>query len=79
MNESIATLSQFTEVLRNNPDHAYDFISSNYYKMSKNELANIIKELVYGVKEYVYKSEYKEIMEDVGIELDESYEEFYKE
>ena len=29
MLESIKTLAEFTEVLKNNPKHAYDFIANN--------------------------------------------------
>ena len=78
-NESIKTMAQFTEILKNNPNHAYDFISNNYWKMSKNELVNIVKELLYGVEEYVLKGEFKAIMENVAIELDEQYDESYQE
>lgn len=77
--ESIRTMAEFTEVLRNDPDHAYDFIGQNYWKMNKEELGNIIKELIYGVKDYEFKQEYKEIMENVATELDERYEELYQE
>ena len=77
--ESICAMAQFTEVLKNNPDHAYDFIGQNYWKMSKDELTNIVKELLFGVKEYVYKQEYKDIMENVAVELDEQYEDQYQE
>lgn len=78
-NESIKAMAQFTEILRNNPNHAYDFISNNYWKMSKEELANIAKELLYGVEEYVLKGEFKAIMENVAVELDEQYDEHYQE
>lgn len=77
--ESIYAMAQFTEVLKNNPDHAYDFIANNYWKMSKEELANIVKELLYGIKEYVYKPEYRDIMENVADELDEQYDDQYQE
>ena len=78
-NESIRTMAEFTEVLRNNPDHAYDFIGQNWHKMRSEELATIVKELLYGVKDFVYKREYREIMEGVAIELDEQYDELYQE
>ena len=77
--ESIRTMAEFTEALRNDPDHAYDFIGQNYWKMRPEELGNIIKELVFGIKDFVYKREYREIMEGVAIELDEQYEELYEE
>lgn len=40
---------QFVEILKNNPDHAYDFIANNAHMLSKYELADIIKELIYGI------------------------------
>lgn len=62
---------EFVEVLKNNPDHAYDFIANNYYKMSKEELASVAKELLYAIH-YFNKIEEKEILESVGIELEDN-------
>ena len=42
-------MKKFVEVLKNNPNHAYDFISNNSYLFSKSELTDIIKELLYGI------------------------------
>jgi hypothetical protein len=42
-------MNQFIEVLRNNPNHAYDFIANNGYMFEKTELIDIIKELLYGI------------------------------
>lgn len=64
-------MKNFVDILRNNPDHAYDFIASNYYKMSKEELASIVKELLYAIH-YFNKMEEAEILESVGIELEEN-------
>lgn len=49
------TMMQFMETLRNNPDNAYDFIANNSHMFSKYELADIIKELLYGI---YYEAEY---------------------
>ena len=78
-NESVCIMAQFTEVLKKNPDHAYDFISNNYWKMDKAELVSIVKELLYGIHQCVTKAEHDEILENVGIELDEQYDEIYQE
>lgn len=78
MNEK-CVMMQFTEVLRNNPNHAYDFISNNYWKMDKEELASVIKELLYALYHNTNEVEQEEILEDVGIELDDQYEDFYAE
>ena len=65
---------QFAEVLQNNPDHAYDFISQNYWKMSKDELRDIAKELLYGIyASAMFKVEQDKLLEDVAIELKELY------
>lgn len=76
-NESISTMAQFTEILRNNPDGAYDFIANNYWKMSKEEIVSITKELMYAIHSNVTKVEHDAIMLDVAIELDEQYEDEY--
>lgn len=77
--ESIRTMAEFTEVLRNNPNHAFDFISNNYYKMSKTELVSIAKELLYGIYRDCHSMQVEQILEDVAIELDEQYDEQYQE
>lgn len=64
-------MMEFVEVLKNNHNHAYDFIANNYYKMSKEELASITKELLYAIH-YFNKVEEKEILESVGIELEDN-------
>ena len=71
---------QFVEVLQTNPDHAYDFVSSNYWKMSKEELANIVKELLYGIHTakrngVILESDEEEILDSVAEELYQQYEE----
>ena len=68
-------MKEFIEVLKNNPDKAYDFICNNYYKMSKDELKDIAKELLYAVYDNVSKVEHNKILEDVAIELEDSYSE----
>lgn len=55
-----------------------DFICNNYWKMSKDEIVNITKELIYGIYANVTKTERDAIMFDVAIELDEKYEEEYE-
>lgn len=55
------TMNQFVEILKNNPDHAYDFIANNAYMFSDYELANIIKELLYGIYS---ESKYGSILEE---------------
>ena len=48
-------MNQLIEVLRKNPNHAYDFIANNGYMFEKTELIDIIKELLYGI---YYEAEY---------------------
>jgi hypothetical protein len=70
--ESINAMAEFTEIMRCNPMKAYDFISNNYYRFTKDELAAIIKELLYGIRNDC-KSEMNMLLEDVAFELDEQY------
>ena len=64
-------MMEFVEVLKNNPNHAYDFIANNYWKMSKEELSSVAKELLYAIH-YFNKTEENEILESVGIELEDN-------
>lgn len=66
-------MNEFIEVLKNNPNHAYDYISNNYYKMSKDELKDIAKELLYAIYT-TNKTEHDEMLKSVGDELTELYE-----
>ena len=79
MYDSIGCMQEFTEVLKNEPLKAYDFISNNSYRMSKNDLANIVKELLYGMRIGCYHPQFEQILKYVQIELDEQYEEEYAE
>lgn len=69
-------MKEFIKVLKENPNHAYDYICNNYYKFSKEELKDIIKELLYGIYDNpVAKLEHDEILSSVAEELKEVYEE----
>lgn len=81
--EDTKTMMNFTEILKNEPKKAYDFICCNYYMFSKDKLAEIVKELLYSLHYHVdntfYGDLYKDILTDVQIELDETYDEEYQE
>ena len=62
-------MNEFINVLKNKPNHAYDYIANNYYKMSKSELAQITKELLYSIYENHTTAEHDEILANVGEEL----------
>lgn len=62
------------EVLKNNPNNAYDYLTSNYYKMSKEELKDFAKELLYSVYENTLESEQNKILKDAAEELTDQYE-----
>ena len=80
--ENIGAMMEFTELLKNEPNKAYDFISSNSYRFTRDGLTDIIKELLYSVHYHTrnryYGDLYNEILGDVQIELDENYEEEYE-
>lgn len=64
----------FIECLKNNPNHAYDYITDNAWAMSKDNLTDICKELIYAVISYG-TVEKKEILGDVAEELTDLWEE----
>lgn len=66
---------ELINVLKNNPNGAYDFICNNYYKMSKEELKDFAKELLYAIHSNADKTEHDKMLDDVAEELAESYEE----
>ena len=81
--DGIKTMMDFTEILKNNPQKAYDFISCNYDLLNKSQLADIIKELLYSLHYHIdntfYMDLYQTILTDVQIELDEQYDDEYQE
>ena len=66
-------MKEFIDVLKTNPNGAYDYICNNYYKMSKDELNDILKELLYAVHSNVTKVEHDEILMDAATELEDFY------
>ena len=69
---------QFAEILKTNPEHSYDYICQNYHKMSKEELANIIKELLFATNQAVFSGyiadvDEKTILANTAEELEELY------
>lgn len=72
-------MEQFTDCLKNNPDHAFDFIANNYYKFSKDELKDICKELLYAIHTNTTIDEHNKILSDTAEELDEFYADSYNE
>lgn len=70
-------MATFTEVMKSDPDHAFDYISNNGYSFRNSELVDIIKELLYSIHSNVKESEAR-ILEDAAIELDEQYDEQYQ-
>lgn len=77
--DSIICMMKFTEILKNEPDKAIDYIETNNYRMHKDDIVNILKEVLYGMKIGCYHPQYEQIMTDIQIELDEKYNEDYQE
>lgn len=72
--ESIRMMAEFTEILKNSPKLAYDFISINHYKMDKREIVAIVKELLCGIYNDCCLETMEQLLEDVAIELDDQYD-----
>ena len=81
MNRIIAMM-EFTDILRKTPRDALDYILENGKVFTKDDLLHITKELLYSIDANLYvrnREMYNCIHEDAGIELDEIYEDEYKE
>lgn len=68
-------MKEFIEVLKNDPNQAYGFICNNYYKMSKDELKDVAKELLYAIYDNMDREEHDKILNDVATELEDTYTE----
>lgn len=71
----VEIMLELINVLKNNPNEAYDFICNNYYKMSKEELKDFAKELLYAIHSNTDQAEHNKMLDDVATELAENYEE----
>ena len=81
MNRIIAMM-EFTDILRKTPRNALDYILENGKVFTNDDLLHIVKELLYSIDANLYvrnREMYNCIHEDAGIELDEIYEDEYKE
>jgi hypothetical protein len=61
------------EVLKDDPHKSYDYIANNYHRMSKMELCDIIKELIYGMENWVMDMEQDSVWRSVIDELQDQY------
>ena len=78
----IIAMMKFTDILRTSPRDALDYILENGKVFTKDDLLHITKELLYSIDANLYvrnREMYNCIHEDAGIELDEIYEDEYKE
>ena len=78
----IITMMKFTDILRTSPRDALDYILENGNVFTQDDLLHITKELLYSIDANLYvrnREVYNCIHEDAGIELDEIYEDEYKE
>lgn len=64
-------MKNFIEVLKSNPNHAYDHIANEGYKMSKEELVQIAKELLYTIYNNNTKTMHNLMLEEVADELED--------
>ena len=66
-------MREFIGVLKSNPNMAYDFICNNYYRMSKEELKDASKELLYIIHVMMDEKEHDKALGYVAEELENSY------
>ena len=68
----VALLTQ--EMKKDDSKKVLDFFRKNKNEFEKEDLINIVDELLHGICEY----KVKQILEDVGCEIDEKYDELYQ-
>ena len=77
--DSISCMMEFTEILKNEPSKAKDYIEINAYRMQKESIVIILIEVLRGMEVGCYHPQYEQIMTDIQIELDEQYDDEYLE
>ena len=77
--DSISFMMEFTEILKNEPSKAKEYIELNSYRMQKEDITNILVEVLRVMEIGCYHPQYEQIMTDIQIELDEQYDDDYLE
>lgn len=79
--ENISAMMEMTEILKNKPEEALQFVECNADRFTKEGLADLLKEVLHSLSYHVntsfYRDLYPRILQDVQIELDEKYSEDY--
>ena len=83
-NGNTFVMMEFITLLTCEPENAYDFINENADRFTKDEIVNILEEVLYSIRSHANYAccdceLYKNIFEDVKFELQEKYSETYKE
>lgn len=63
-------MENLIKCMQETPEKTYDYICNNYWQMSKEELKDIAKELIYAINK---TGEEADILEDVAEELKDGY------
>ena len=77
--DSFSCMMEFTEILKNEPSKVKEYIELNSYRMQKEDITNILVEVLRGMEIGCYHPQYEQIMTDIQIELDEQYDDDYLE
>lgn len=77
--DSISCMMEFTEILKNRPNKAKEYIEENSYRMQKEDITNILIEVLRGFEIGCYHPQFEQIMTDIQIELDGTYDNEYQE
>lgn len=77
--DSISCMMKFTEILKKNPSKAKEYIEDNSCCMQKKDITNILVEVLRGFEIGCYHPQFEQIMTDIQIELDETYDKEYQE
>ena len=73
--ESIKTIAELLDVMKENPRRTYDFISENSYLLSKSEVIDVVKELLYSIHSFCSESQAAEMLAMAADELEYQYKE----
>ena len=73
--DSTKTLSDLLEVMKKNPRRTYDFISEHSYILSKSEIVDMVKELLYSIHSFCDEAQAAEMLAMAADELEYQYKE----
>lgn len=76
--DNARAMEELIKVLKESPNKAFDFVAANFWRFTKEDLKQVLLELMYAVYHLSSESVHDKIMESCANSLDDIYTEYWK-